>query len=246
MCDGWSFWRLLDELGGLLQAERDGVEPAPAEAVPSFAEHVAEQQEWLEAAPGRKQFAYWQSALAEPWPALDLPSTRRRDAPPAATARDTVTLALDPELTRSLRELASRHGSSMFAILLTGYYLLLHRLGGQSRLAVGSPLPARGSRWDRTLGSFTNPVALRAEIDPEASVESLLKQVGSTAWRALKNQSYPLAELVERAEPGARRIRAAVLPGALRVAKGAGRLRHAWPDGAFEGHRRGVAGAAFH
>jgi len=62
-------------------------------------------------------------------------------------------------------------------------------------------MPARGGEWGETVGAFANPVVLRAEIEPHLSVGDLLKQLRSTVWRALKNQTYPFTELVERLKP---------------------------------------------
>ena len=106
------------------------------------------------------------------------------------------------ELTGKLRQLASRHDTSLYVTLLTAYFILLRRLTGQDRVALGSPLPARGTgEWHDVVGSFFNPVVLQASFEPSLTVAGLLRAVRRTAFRALANQDYPLGELVERLNP---------------------------------------------
>uniref|UniRef100_UPI0022B37E4A condensation domain-containing protein n=1 Tax=Pelomonas sp. BJYL3 TaxID=2976697 RepID=UPI0022B37E4A len=203
VCDGWSLWQILEELDHLLKLESGApgsTEPGPADA-PSFLDHVSQQRAWLESPQGQRQFEYWKSALAEPYPRLELPVDHLPDRALVKETRETLTVVLNPALTAGLRELTERHQGTMFATLLSSYFILLHRLTGQDQLAVGSPMPARGREWGSTLGNFTNPVVMRAQLDPQLSVAALLKQVQQTAWRALKNQSYPLVEIVERLNP---------------------------------------------
>ena len=97
--------------------------------------------------------------------------------------------------------MASRHGASLYATLLTAYFILLHRLTAQDHIAVGSPLPARGAEWHDVVGSFFNPVVLQASFEPNIRVAGLLRAVRRTAFRALANQDYPLSDLVERLNP---------------------------------------------
>ena len=200
VCDAWSLWQLLDELAALLQADgQDAAELPPVG--PSFFSHVQQQHAWLDSPQGQRQLAHWRSELAAPPPTLALPIDALPAGPATQALRRTWALDLPDPLTARLRDLAARQGCSMFTVLLAGFFVLLNRLTGQRQLAVGSPMPARGAEWARTVGSFTNPVVLRADLDQPLNVAQLLQQLQSRSWRALKNQHYPLAELVERLRP---------------------------------------------
>jgi non-ribosomal peptide synthetase component F len=100
-----------------------------------------------------------------------------------------------------LRQLASRHGISVYVALLAPYLVLLQRLTGQSLLSVGAPMPGRSKEWHSTVGFFANTVVLRAELTAQTRVADLLKQLRGTLWRALKNQAYPYSVLMEQLRP---------------------------------------------
>lgn len=192
VCDAWSMWQLVDELAALL-GNRHPVNQAES---PEFREFVAAQRDWLEGAQAKRQLEYWRSVLTQPSAPLELPYDRRE-----SESRNTVATLLDAPLTAELQNLARQHGVSLFIVLLAANFILLHQLTGQSRIAVGSPMPARTSKWARTIGTFSNTVVLQAELEPECDVAALLQQLRGTAWRAMKNQAYPFAELVERLAP---------------------------------------------
>ncbi|MDD4919031.1 MAG: amino acid adenylation domain-containing protein, partial [candidate division Zixibacteria bacterium] len=198
ICDGWSFWRLIEELGQILEAGPAHEEPG---GEPGYFAYARWQERWLAGERGRKQLAYWRTALAEDYPALDVPTDRPRGGQPS-TRRDSVAFVLPADLSHGLRQWARQHRATLYMTLLTAYFILLRRLSGQDRITVGSPLPARGDgEWDRTVGDFLNPVVLRAAFDPALTVGGLLRAVRETAVRAMANQDYPLPELVERLNP---------------------------------------------
>jgi amino acid adenylation domain-containing protein len=193
ICDGWSLYQLLSELASEVSAGARPPETSPA--APYFT-YAAAQPAWLSSQQARRQFEYWAKVLAEPYPALQWPFDRN-----GPEARGTLGVTLERELTVGLRELAVRHGTSLFVSVLAGYFILLQRLTGQTRLAVGAPSPARSSEFSQTIGSFSNNVVLRAELDAEMTVAQLLGELRSANWRALKYQSFPLAEILELLNP---------------------------------------------
>jgi len=65
----------------------------------------------------------------------------------------------------------------MFVTLLASYFVLLHRLTGQSQLSVGHPCPLAAVSGARTVGAFANPVVLRAENRAASERGDLLKQL---------------------------------------------------------------------
>ncbi|MFC5768233.1 condensation domain-containing protein, partial [Thauera sinica] len=201
VCDGWSLWQLLDELDQLLRAEAAGDEAPEFVEPPHFSRFVTEQREWLSGNAGARQLEYWRGELADSGPLFDLQADHRPDGSDERHGRETVNLFVSEELTGRIGELSEKHGVNMFSTLLASYCILLSRLSGERRIAVGSPMPGRNKAWGGTIGNFTNPVVLAADVDPQISVAELLKQVGSTAWRGLKNQNYPISDLVTALNP---------------------------------------------
>ena len=191
ICDGWSFFQLIEELGEILgrgtRAEVVAVEDS------EFLAHVEQQRTWLTERRAERQLEHWQARLAEHYAPLDLPSDRFE-----SEARATRVITLDADLTAALQALSKTCRVSMFVTLLASYFILLHRSSGQAKLSVGTPLPARSQEYQNTVGLFRNPSVLRAELTPGMKISELIAHLRSTVWHALKNQDLPFSELVQR------------------------------------------------
>ncbi|MFB6850833.1 condensation domain-containing protein, partial [Streptomyces sp. NPDC056373] len=201
--DGWSWWRLLRELGELVGEQRGGTAPHAFEPAGAgdYLAHARHQRDWLSQADGEKQFTYWKEALADATPGLDIATDRQRGRV-RGSRRGVQPVRITGELVEAIRAFSRRHHATTFTTLLTGYAILLHRLSGQEAVAVGAPMPARGDgRWDEVVGNFMNPVALRAVFPPDLTVAGAVRQIRDTALRGLANQDFPLRELAERLNP---------------------------------------------
>ena len=195
VCDGWSYWQLLDELGQLMAGQE-----LPA-AVDGYAGYVAEQRAWLDTPAAETQRSYWENTLGGELPALQLRSDFARPLQRSGR-RDSVGFSLPAQFADELRALALNNTSTLFTVLLAAYSLLLRTLTGQEDILVGTPMPGRASKQlDQVVGDFVNPVAVRTRFDAGQSVAQLLRAVRGTALRAMANQDLPFAELVERLQP---------------------------------------------
>ncbi|MFC7472019.1 condensation domain-containing protein [Actinomadura keratinilytica] len=83
-------------------------------------------------------------------------------------------------------------------VLISAYYLLLHRYSGQDHVIVGSPVTGRTQQeFASVYGYFVNPLPLHADLSGAPSVAELLDQVRATVLGGLDNQEYPFVLLVE-------------------------------------------------
>ena len=202
ICDGWSYWRVIEELGEILDSgEASALPEFPRGKEKSYFDYIRHQRKWLSSKQGARQFAYWQQTLRENHAVLRLPMDTT-SLGVDDTDRSAIRRVLPIELCSKLRQLASKHRTSLYVILLTSYFILLRRLTCHDRIAVGSPMPARGdARWRNIVGPFLNPVVLQASFEPDITVAEFLHAVRGTVFRALANQSYPLSELVGQLNP---------------------------------------------
>jgi amino acid adenylation domain-containing protein len=199
--DGWSYWRILEELGELLATGPNDDNREEAVTRASFFDYIAWQQAWLTSAAGESQWRYWQQNLGQESSVLQLHTDQLR---PARSGRrqDTVKFTLSRSMTQELREVARQQAGTLFITLLAAYQILLHRHTGQDEIIVGCPLPARSKReWDRVIGEFINTIPIRSNFEGDPSVAEVLKRVRGTALRGMANQEYPIARLVERLHP---------------------------------------------
>jgi hypothetical protein len=200
--DGWSYWQILEELGVLLSSPRSGgdIRAEAAQNKVSYFDYIAWQREWLASAAADAQRCYWQKSLGSELPILKLPTDRPRHGQ-SSGLQDVATLTLPTALTQQLHRLAHRQAGTLFTTLLAAYQILLHRYTGQDEIVVGSPMPGRGKpEWDRIVGDFVNPIALRAQFGGDPSVADVLRNVRNIALRGMANQDYPFAELVGRVQ----------------------------------------------
>jgi non-ribosomal peptide synthetase component F len=202
--DGWSAWRLMDELERILAHLDGGTQPAESAGAAAYADYVHWQRDWLATDEAARQGAYWRAALRGSLPLLGL---RRHAAAPAAAATAAArhqvhTCRLPAPLVRRLKAQARLHGQTLYTLLLAGLQVLLQRYTGQSEIVIGSPMPGRYKpEWDGVAGDFVNPVALRLAADSRSTLAQLLRATRAVAMGAMAHQDYPFTRLVEELAP---------------------------------------------
>jgi hypothetical protein len=145
------------------------------------------------------QLAYWQKQLAGKLPILRWPNEGARPA------QQTYRGAMHPfkftrELTEFLRDLGRRESATLFMILLAGLVALLHRYTRQEEIIVGTLAPSgrKQIEFQRLLGYFLNPVALRANLSADPAFSSLLGQMRKVTLSAISNDDVTLEMIAER------------------------------------------------
>ncbi|MEU3650015.1 MupA/Atu3671 family FMN-dependent luciferase-like monooxygenase [Lentzea sp. NPDC034063] len=197
IADFWSLSLLCTELTSAYRAACDGailVEESPEH---SFGDYVRWQEQLLGGPEGDRLRRYWSRALHGDLPVLDLPVGCPRPAT-QDFAGDNRSLVLDALLAERLEELARRHNTTLYTVLLTAFQVVLHRFTNQDEVIVGSPLAARTRpEWTDVVGYFVNPVPLRAELRGNPRFADLLADTASLVRAALDHQDLPFPLLVE-------------------------------------------------
>lgn len=106
---------------------------------------------------------------------------------------------LDRETTAALKNLAAEQGASLFMVLLSAYYILLWKLGGNQDIVVGSPIAGRNQYGlEGIMGMFVNTLPLRNTIEPDETFPMFLQRVKAKTLSAYENQDYQFEDLVEQ------------------------------------------------
>ncbi|PBP94067.1 non-ribosomal peptide synthetase, partial [Pseudomonas congelans] len=199
--DGWSAGVLTRELGLLYAAFSEGAEdPLPALPV-QYADYALWQRNWLSGDVLQQQRQYWQQTLAGAPALLTLPSDRPRPAQQDYSGQ-LLGLVLDADLTRGLKALSQRHGSSLFMTVMAAWAALLGRLAGQDDVVIGTPVANRlRAEVEDLIGFFVNTLAVRVDLSGRPSVQSLLQQVKQQTLAAQANQDLPFEQVVEVVRP---------------------------------------------
>lgn len=199
--DGLSLDLLRRELSTLYSAFLSGGRSPLPELPIQYADFAAWQRDWLKGDELIDQMAYWESALANSPPVLDLPADRSRPQSDACEA-GWEELLLDRKLTGAIQELARQSGASLFMALLAVYSVLLARYTGADDIVVGIPISGRTrSETEGLIGCFVNTLPMRTDLSGEPSFRQLLLRVRETAMEAFAHQDVPFEKIVEELNP---------------------------------------------
>ncbi|WP_097991193.1 non-ribosomal peptide synthetase/type I polyketide synthase [Streptomyces sp. f51] len=195
--DAISTFTFIEELLAIYEALRRNQEPQLPPVEARYLDFLNQQNAFLAGPEAAGMLDYWRSHLPAEVPLLDLPVDRSRPAVQTHNGASEF-FVLDDELSARVHALARTHGVTPFMVLLSAYYLLLHRYSGQDHIVVGSPVTGR-TRQDfaSVYGYFVNPLPLHADLSEDPSVAELLHQVRRTVLGGLDNQEYPFVLLVE-------------------------------------------------
>jgi hypothetical protein len=204
--------------------------PSPLpELEAQYADFACSQRRDLTGEPMASQLAYWQQQLAGELPVLQWPNQGIR--PPEQTYRGAMhSFSLSKELAQSLKNLGRREGATLFMILLTGLVALLHRYTGQEDIIVGTLAPSgrKQTEFQRSIGYFLNPVALRANVSGDSPFRSLLHQMRGVILGAISNDDVPLELIAEKLQVKTDPSRHPFFTVALSVAPGVPQLPPGW------------------
>jgi hypothetical protein len=197
--DGISVYDIIPSELAILYEAFSASRPSPLPELPvQFADFALWQRHWLKEEALANQVSFWRKQLAGNLSVLQWPADRPR--PASQTYRGSIKPFTWPKrLTEALRELSQHEGVSLFATLLAGFATLLYRYTGQEDIVVGTLAPTgrKRSEFQRLLGYFLNPVALRTDLSGNPTFRELLWQSQEVTLKALSNDDVPLEYLVQ-------------------------------------------------
>ncbi|MFD4015300.1 non-ribosomal peptide synthetase/type I polyketide synthase [Streptomyces sindenensis] len=195
--DAISTFTFIEELLAIYEALRRNQEHRLPPVEARYLDFLNQQNTFLAGSEAAGMLDYWRTHLPAEVPLLDLPVDKPRPAVQTHNGASEF-FVLDDALSARVHALARTHGVTPFMVLLSAYYLLLHRYSGQDHIVVGSPVTGR-TRQDfaSVYGYFVNPLPLHADLSDDPTVAELLQQVRRTVLGGLDNQEYPFVLLVE-------------------------------------------------
>jgi natural product biosynthesis luciferase-like monooxygenase protein/non-ribosomal peptide synthase protein (TIGR01720 family) len=195
--DGWSTALLAAEIRERYGSLVDGVEPRIAPLAVQYADVARWQRDRADRAEARADLAYWRERLAGAPALLTLPT----DRPPPATPdhrSGRVPVAVSGPLWARVRDLAAAERTTPFAVVLTGYAVLLARHAEQREVVVGVPVAQRHpAELTQLVGCLIHTVAHRVDIGGDPTFRGLLARVSDDARAALAHPEAPFEQLVE-------------------------------------------------
>jgi len=141
--------------------------------------------------------AYWLAQLAAPLPRLQLASDFPRPER-LGHAGQTLEVELPEQQAAELTTLARAHHTSLYAVLLASFCVLMHRYTGREDIVIGSVSAGRDSeQLESQIGVYLNTVVLRVPVRPSATVAEVIDGMAKASTQALEHASYPFDVLLE-------------------------------------------------
>ena len=141
--------------------------------------------------------AYWLAQLAAPLPRLQLATDFPRPERPGH-AGQTLEVELPAPHAAELAALARAHHTSLYAVLLASFCVLMHRYTGREDIVIGSVSAGRDSEpLESQIGVYLNTVVLRVPVRTSATVAEVIDGVAKASTQALEHASYPFDVLLE-------------------------------------------------
>ncbi|WP_080427097.1 non-ribosomal peptide synthetase [Burkholderia ubonensis] len=189
--DAWSIRVLTDDLHALY-AGRD----LPPLAI-QYRDYAAWHNACLDDSRAAAHRAYWLEQLAPPLPRLQLaPDYPRPER--LSHAGQTLDVELPDPHAAELAKLARAHHTSLYAVILSSFCVLLHRYTGREDIVIGSVSAGRDSeQLESQIGVFLNTIVLRVPLRKSATVDEVIDAVAKTSAQALEHAAYPFDLLLE-------------------------------------------------
>jgi hypothetical protein len=187
IADGWTLGVFVQDLfAAYLQGLRGSDAALPPVPLSYTAWGAAERAFWQPSVLAARA-AFWKTHLA------DAPRLWSK-APTGAMQRHVTHLPAD--LGRSVREVARRHGATLFTTLLTAFQIAISKWTGAQGILVGTPVANRTTQAVReTMGYCSGIVPLRGHVDRTRSFADSLRSVHEATVECFANV-MPLVELV--------------------------------------------------
>jgi len=195
--DGLSVQLLIQTLARAYQCAKSGdsfnIEPSL-----NYNDYIFWQQQFMQLPVFESQLNFWRNQL-QAAPVLQLPydySVSR--AQQQDYSGELYSFSISPETQEAIATLARQHQCSNFSIYLASFAYLLSSYSGQDDIIIGSPVANRPlSAMQDIFGFFVNTIAIRADIDKNASLAEYFKQYQDRVSEALAQQALPFEYLLD-------------------------------------------------
>ncbi len=207
LLDGWSSSLVLQEVAGLYRAICNGEKSPLAPVKTSFRDYLAwsKQQELNEAK------SFWQQKLQgfQAPTSLGAPAQNFRGEASRPDFEDEE-VALDQELSSRIGQVATTYKLTPNALVQGAWILVLSGLSGDEDVVFGTTVsgrPADMTGIESIVGSFTNVLPVRAQVEPNWQLTRWIRKLRDEQFQLQKYEHIPLVEVNAWSEvPGSQPI----------------------------------------
>jgi hypothetical protein len=188
ICDGWSFYVLLNELAALLSPGGSAMPAATSFA--AFAEREAAHTA------SNADIDFWLERFRDLPPHLELPIDRPRPALRSFAAHRT-DFTFDAALTSSVKATAGKIKASVVNVALAGFAVLLHRLCDVDDLVIGLPVARQSTdNLHDLVGHGVQLLPIRLGVNADEPFAAVVARAKSAVLDAQEHPDFTFGTLV--------------------------------------------------
>ena len=145
--------------------------------------------------------AYWKNKLSGNIPTLELPLDFSRK--PQPTYKGTFhKKVFSKKIAANFFELCKKLETTPYVVMLSIYYILLHKYSRQQDILIGTPITKRDEEvLEGLIGFFNDTLVLRTQFETTNSFEELVAMVKQTTLEAFANKDVSFDMLVKELNP---------------------------------------------
>lgn len=199
VADGWSVGILIREFQAVAAALANGAEPELPPLELQFADYALWERETLASGALDESRAYWRRRLRRALPTQVAPDRPRSSASPRPSRIGSQ--LLPAALSQEIESFAREHGATPYGLAAAALAATLHRVTGQTQIAIGSQVANREDPLTESLvGPLVNSITLRFDVDDSLTKVAFVRQATESIQEALAHQRLP-AEAVYSGRP---------------------------------------------
>ncbi|MDP1815336.1 MAG: LLM class flavin-dependent oxidoreductase, partial [Leadbetterella sp.] len=197
ICDGWSMEVMRKDVFSYYDAYESNTESELKPLRIHYKDYSTWQLSQIQEESFKAHREHWLSSLKGELPLLNLPSKRQR---PRLKTNNGLCLStyIDRATSGKLKKYSLENGGSLFMGLLAVWNILMYHYTEQKDIIIGSPIAGReNADLEDQIGCYINTLALRNEIKPDESFDSLFRRLKDNTLKSYNHQIYPFDRLVE-------------------------------------------------
>jgi len=167
----------------------------------SYEHYVSWSKDFSNTEPFSKMRDFWENETLVTAP-LNLAADYERPLV-AGTKGTRLKGTLSVELYTKMHHYSEEENTAPFLLMLSAYFLLLHKYSGQNKISVGIPRTNRpGNSFDNVLGCFVNILPMVIDFSNIINFSDLLGQVRRQMLLIHRNQHIPYLQVIKAAKDG--------------------------------------------
>ena len=158
------------------------------------------QNDFFQSVNVKKQLEYWKQEFADGIPVLDLYTDYDR---PEMMGFDggKVHFAFEDDINDRILSYTKEQGITPFMFMMAALTIMLWKYTNQKDIVIGTPIAGRRhAKLETIVGMFVNTLAIKSELDENATITDYLQYTKDKLVRAYDNQDCQFDRLIEELE----------------------------------------------